>query len=88
MVAPLRFATIFPISKTSLQGSDNAAIRSKAEKEIIGETVLTRYNNKNYRIDGIDWSASPLSVFTKSDGSQITYKSYYQVRILVEIQMM
>jgi len=58
--------------------NNNEAIRSKAEKEIIGETVLTKYNNKNYKIDGIEWGSSPLSEFTKSDGSTITYQEYYK----------
>ena len=62
---------------------DETATRAKAEKEIIGETVLTKYNNKNYRIDGIDWQLSPLAEFEKSDGSKISYKDYYKVNCSV-----
>ena len=29
------------------------------EKSLLGAAVVTRYNNKSYRIDDIDWDASP-----------------------------
>ena len=44
---------------------------------------MTRYNNKNYRIDGIDWTLSPAAEFEKSDGSKISYKDYYKVNCVV-----
>jgi len=57
---------------------DPTGFKSKAEKEIVGETVLTKYNNKNYTIDGIEFDASPLSEFQMRDGTAITYKDYYK----------
>lgn len=46
-------------------------------KKIIGQIVLTRYNNKTYKIDEIDWNGSPLSPFTRSDGTEMTYRDYF-----------
>ncbi|XP_078078916.1 piwi-like protein 4 [Mustelus asterias] len=46
-------------------------------KELVGFIVLTRYNNKTYRIDDIDWSVKPTNVFKKADGTEITYVDYY-----------
>ncbi|XP_066894371.1 piwi-like protein 4 [Kogia breviceps] len=48
------------------------------EKQLIGLIVLTRYNNKTYRIDDIDWSVKPTHTFQKRDGSEITYVDYYK----------
>uniref|UniRef100_A0A2K6G2W7 Piwi like RNA-mediated silencing 4 n=1 Tax=Propithecus coquereli TaxID=379532 RepID=A0A2K6G2W7_PROCO len=48
------------------------------EKQLIGLTVLTRYNNKTYRIDDIDWSVRPTHTFQKRDGTEITYMDYYK----------
>ncbi|MBZ3880721.1 Piwi-like protein 4 [Sciurus carolinensis] len=48
------------------------------EKQLIGLIVLTRYNNKTYRIDDIDWSVNPTHTFQRRDGSQITYVDYYK----------
>lgn len=39
---------------------------------------FTRYNNKTYRIDDIDWSVKPTQAFQKRDGSEITYVDYYK----------
>ncbi|XP_048454354.1 piwi-like protein 4 [Rhincodon typus] len=46
-------------------------------KELVGFVVLTRYNNKTYRIDDIDWSVKPTNKFKKADGTEITYVDYY-----------
>uniref|UniRef100_A0A4W3JAN3 Piwi like RNA-mediated silencing 4 n=1 Tax=Callorhinchus milii TaxID=7868 RepID=A0A4W3JAN3_CALMI len=46
-------------------------------KELLGLIVLTRYNNKTYRIDDIDWSANPTGTFKKTDGTEISYIDYY-----------
>ncbi|XP_006990580.1 piwi-like protein 4 isoform X1 [Peromyscus maniculatus bairdii] len=48
------------------------------QKELVGLIVLTRYNNKTYRIDDIDWSVKPTHAFHKRDGSEITYVDYYK----------
>ncbi|XP_038674833.1 piwi-like protein 4 isoform X1 [Scyliorhinus canicula] len=46
-------------------------------RELVGFIVLTRYNNKTYRIDDIDWSVKPTNAFKKADGTEITYIDYY-----------
>ncbi|KAM5224612.1 piwi-like protein 4 isoform 4-T4 [Hipposideros larvatus] len=48
------------------------------EKHLVGFIVLTRYNNKTYRIDDIDWSVKPTHTFQKRDGTEITYVDYYK----------
>ncbi|KAI5277620.1 Piwi-Like Protein 4 [Manis pentadactyla] len=48
------------------------------EKQLLGLIVLTRYNNKTYRIDDIDWSVKPTHTFRKRDGTEITYVDYYK----------
>ena len=46
-------------------------------RQIVGCTVLTRYNNKTYRIDDIDWGKTPQNSFESSSGQQITFVDYY-----------
>ncbi|XP_069748587.1 piwi-like protein 4 [Narcine bancroftii] len=46
-------------------------------KELVGLVVLTRYNNKTYRIDDINWSVKPTHTFKKADGTEISYIDYY-----------
>ncbi|OCT93257.1 piwi-like protein 4 [Xenopus laevis] len=55
------------------------------EKELLGLVVLTRYNNKTYRVDDIDWSTKPTDSFQKKDGSEITYIDYYSQQYDINI---
>ncbi|XP_051011715.1 piwi-like protein 4 isoform X2 [Acomys russatus] len=48
------------------------------QKQLVGLVVLTRYNNKTYRIDDIDWSVKPTHAFQKRGGSVVTYVDYYK----------
>nr|AFQ20832.1 PIWI [Hydra vulgaris] len=61
----------------SSQGKSNTFYEAAA-KSLIGEIVLTRYNNKTYRIDDIDWNKHPTDKFTKADGSEISFQEYYE----------
>ncbi|CAH2225762.1 piwi 1 [Pelobates cultripes] len=47
-------------------------------KEVVGQIVLTKYNNRTYRIDEVFWNMSPLSTFKKYDGTDITFVDYYK----------
>ncbi|KAM4808124.1 piwi-like protein 1 [Rhinophrynus dorsalis] len=49
-------------------------------KELIGQIVLTKYNNRTYRIDDINWDFTPESTFKKADGSEISFVDYYRTQ--------
>ncbi|TNN69054.1 Piwi-like protein 1 [Liparis tanakae] len=53
-------------------------------KELIGLIVLTKYNNKTYRIDDIAWDHTPNNTFTKGD-TDISFKSYYKTQYNLDI---
>lgn len=38
----------------------------------------SRYNNKTYRIDDIDFDKNPLTKFKTRDGSEISFVDYYK----------
>ncbi|XP_074664275.1 piwi-like protein 2 [Strix aluco] len=46
-------------------------------KQVVGNTVITRYNNRTYRIDDIDWNKTPRDSFTLASGEEITFVDYY-----------
>lgn len=60
--------------------------RDQCFKELIGETVLTKYNNKNYKIDDIDWNMTPLSTFTTSKGTTLSFSEYYLQQYKIQIK--
>lgn len=45
--------------------------------KLIGTVVLTDYNNKTYRVDDVDFKASPTAKFPTKDG-EISYIEYYK----------
>lgn len=55
--------------------------RDLVQKTIIGVTVLTRYNNRVYRIDDIDWNQSPSSTFSTHIGETVSTVMYSETSI-------
>lgn len=62
--------------------------QDEVTKRLVGQIVLTRYNNKTYKIDDIDFASSPQSTFEKADGSQISYVAYYKQHHSIDIHDM
>ncbi|XP_078456722.1 piwi-like protein 1 [Lampetra fluviatilis] len=58
------------------------------QKELVGQVILTRYNNRTYRIDDISWNRNPNMTFMKSDGTEITYHEYYTKQYSLEVKDM
>nr|XP_060467758.1 piwi-like protein 3 [Panthera onca] len=60
---------------------DNKSQRKDAKeisKELVGSIVFTKYNNRTYRVDAINWEETPRSTFKKSGGEEITFVDYYK----------
>ncbi|XP_069136145.1 piwi-like protein 1 [Argopecten irradians] len=49
----------------------------RCTKKFVGSIVLTRYNNKTYRVDDIDWDKNPNSTFS-GRGGEISFKEYFK----------
>ncbi|CAH1733066.1 unnamed protein product [Aphis gossypii] len=52
---------------------------------VIGSIVLTKFNNKTYRIDDIDEESNTRSTFLKQDGSSISFIDYYKEKYGINI---
>jgi len=46
---------------------------------LTGTTVVTRYNQKTYRVERVDFGMSPATTFDKN-GEQVSYAEYYKTR--------
>ncbi|XP_076473109.1 piwi-like protein 1 [Babylonia areolata] len=57
----------------------------RCNKEIIGSVVLTKYNNKTYTVDDIDWLRRVTEKFEKGS-SLISYVDYYKSQYGKEIK--
>lgn len=57
-------------------GADN--FRQAAIGELVGQTVITNYNKKTYRIGDINFDSTPSDTFNRRKGEPITFIDYYQ----------
>lgn len=57
-------------------------------KQIDVSVVLIHYNSRTYRVDDIQWHEDPLSTFSKSEGSSISYGQYYTGKYQFQISDM
>ncbi|XP_039110938.1 piwi-like protein 4 [Hyaena hyaena] len=74
----LRNETVLEFMTDLCQETGMSCFTQTCEKRLLGLIVLTRYNNKTYRIDDIDWSVKPTHTFQKQDGTETTYVDYYK----------
>ncbi|NXW49861.1 PIWL1 protein, partial [Nyctiprogne leucopyga] len=81
----LRSETVLDFMYSLYYQVEEQRFRDTCAKELIGLIVLTKYNNKTYRVDDIDWDANPQCTFRKADGSEISYVEYYKRQYNQEI---
>ncbi|GIY42046.1 piwi-like protein Ago3 [Caerostris extrusa] len=72
----LRNITAKHLIQNIMAGKGN--VRDEVVKALVGCVVLTRYNNKTYTIDDIEWNLNPNSSFTTSSGLETTFFDYYK----------
>ena len=69
----LRTDTVYEqIQNIVKRGGNN--VRRDCEKLLLGTIVMTRYNNKTYRIDDINWDMRPSDSF---ESPLVTYSSFF-----------
>lgn len=73
----LRTDTVLTFMYDLIQKHPNN-FQAEVTKQLVGNVVLTRYNNKTYRIDDIAWDKSPESKFEYFNGEEMTYIEYYR----------
>lgn len=64
---------------------DHSRLREVVQQEIIGQTVITKYNNKTYKIDEIVWNKTPRDSFERKTGP-ITFLEYYRQSYRMNIE--
>nr|XP_009930781.1 PREDICTED: piwi-like protein 1 isoform X1 [Opisthocomus hoazin] len=81
----LRSETVLSFMYSLYYQVEEQRFRDACAKELIGLIVLTKYNNRTYRVDDIDWDANPQCTFRKADGSEISFVDYYRRQYNQEI---
>ncbi|TRZ11972.1 hypothetical protein HGM15179_015141 [Zosterops borbonicus] len=61
----------------TIHAQSQRTFQDECTKQLVGSVVMTRYNNRTYRVDDIDWDKSPKDTFTLASGQEITFVEYY-----------
>lgn len=64
--------------RNTLYHQSKENFQDECTKELLGSIVITRYNNRTYRVDAIEWNKSPKDTFTLMDGTNTTFAEYYE----------
>lgn len=74
----LRLETVRDIMKAIRERTRGGGMKEAFESELVGTIIMTRYNNRAYRIDGIDFTKNPTHSFVmdRDGGKEITYADY------------
>ncbi|CAJ1068159.1 piwi-like protein 2 [Xyrichtys novacula] len=83
----LRNDSVLDVMNTLYQQSKQN-FQDECAKELLGSIIITRYNNRTYRIDAIEWNKSPKDTFTLMDGTKTTFVDYYRKNYGIEIKEM
>ncbi|XP_026877877.2 piwi-like protein 1 isoform X1 [Electrophorus electricus] len=80
----LRSETVLDFMSSLKQQYRDQYFPDACTKELVGLIVLTKYNNKTYRIDDIAWDQTPVNTFKRGD-SNISFRDYYKMQYNLEI---
>lgn len=64
--------------RQTIHAQSQRTFQDECTKQLVGSVVMTRYNNRTYRVDDIDWDKSPKDTFTLASGQEITFVEYYR----------
>ncbi|XP_022189829.2 piwi-like protein Ago3 [Nilaparvata lugens] len=73
----LRKVTAHQIIQDVLQGSRSGDYKEIVQATLIGNSVMTDYNKKLYRVDDIDFTINPSDTFVKA-GKEVSFIDYYK----------
>ncbi|XP_073675221.1 piwi-like protein 1 isoform X2 [Garra rufa] len=80
----LRSETVLDFMYNLRQQCGDQRFPEACTKELVGLIILTKYNNKTYRIDDIAWDHTPNNTFKKGD-TEISFKNYFKTQYGLDI---
>jgi aubergine-like protein len=81
----LNFDTVWNAMEKIYRQRSEGEYKAHCVTTLVGNTVMTNYNNKTYRIDDIVWDQCPEDTFEKKDQSKISFVDYYRENYNINI---
>ncbi|XP_014217276.1 protein argonaute-3 [Copidosoma floridanum] len=80
----MRTETVRDLMAT-LYAKNKDHFKKNVVNEIVGTSVLTRYNNQSYRVDDIEWDKNPTHEFDKN-GEMMSFVQYYKLHYEITVK--
>lgn len=74
----LRTDTVLDLIEDCSRRMNARVFKDVATQKLLGQIVMTKYNQRTYLVDDVAWDLSPRSTFEKKSGEKITYLEYYE----------
>lgn len=81
----LRTETVLDVM-TNIVNRNAQGFRDEVIRTLVGTVVLTRYNNKTYKVDDIVWDKTPKQTFSTHAGGEMSFLEYYKKNYNLTIQ--
>jgi aubergine-like protein len=78
--------TVHDIMNENFQREGPDRFREKCMADLIGKVVMTKYNDKTYKVNDINWDVSPRDSFLGSNNEEITFMDYYKKQYQINIR--
>jgi aubergine len=78
--------TVLDVIEKLCKDVDPESYKQKCYNYLVGQTVMTNYNNKTYKIDDISWEQKPSDTFDKKNGERISFVDYYKKQYDIRIK--
>ena len=81
----MRTRTVLDII-TDAYTKDGDAYQETAKKQLVGSSVVTRYNNRTYKVNDIDFAMNPKSEFLDHHNNSVSFEDYYKSTYKIEVK--
>lgn len=78
--------TVWDVMEGYYRNNGPDSYKQMCINELVGQTIMTNYNKKTYRIDDIDWDQKPTDTFPKKNGERISFEQYYREQYNIRIR--
>jgi aubergine-like protein len=82
----INYDTVWNVMERFYRDSPLESYKKKCIDYLVGQTVMTNYNKKTYKIDDIIWDQKPADSFEKRNGESITFIKYYKEHYNITIR--
>lgn len=82
----MRTDTVFDFLNECTRQYGGTDWRNAFVQGILGQVVLTDYNNKTYRVDDVDFDKSPSTTFEGKNKESTSFVNYYKERYNIRIR--